>query len=45
MNLVAFEFGNMLLVKSRETGLTVLFQLCKLLVSACAITKLNLSGT
>ena len=39
MNLIAFEFGNVLLVKSTETGLNVFFQLGKLLVSVSAIAK------
>ena len=45
MNLIAFEFGNVLPVKSTETGLTVFFQVCKLLVSVCDIAKLNFCGT
>ena len=41
MNLIAFEFGDVLLVQSMESGLNVFFQLGKLLVSASAIAKLN----
>ena len=41
MNLIAFEFGDVLLVKSTESGLNVYFQLGKLLVSVSAITKVN----
>ena len=44
MNLVAFESGNVLLVKSTEAGQTVFFQLCKLLLSVRAIAKLNFWG-
>ena len=40
MNLIAFEFGNVLLVKSTETGLTVFFHLCKLLTSTSTSTVL-----
>ena len=45
MNLIAFEFGNVLLVKSTETGLNVFFQLSKLLVSVSAIAKQNFCST
>ena len=45
LNLIAFEFGNLLLVKSTETGLNVFFQLDKLLVSVSAIEKLNFCST
>ena len=41
MYLTAFEFGDVFLVKSTETSLTVFFQLCKLIVSICSIAKLN----
>ena len=41
MNLIAFEFSDVLLVKSTETSLNVFFQLGKLLVSVSAIAKLN----
>ena len=45
MNLIAFEFGSLLLVKSTETGITVFFffQLRKLLVSVSVIAKLFVS--
>ena len=44
MKIIAFEFGNVLLVKSKETGLPF-FQLCKLLVSVRSVTaKLNFCG-
>ena len=45
MNLIVFEFGHVLLVKSMETGLNAFFQLGKLLVSVSAIARLNFSST
>ena len=45
MNLIAFEFGDALLVKSKETGLNVFFQLGKFLVSVSAIARLNFCST
>ena len=45
MNLIAFEFSDVLLVKSTETSLNVFFQLGKLLVSVSAIAKLNFCST
>ena len=41
MKLVAFESGNVHLVKSTATALTVFFSLCKLLESVSAMAKLN----
>ena len=45
MNLIAIGFGDVLLVKSTETGLNVFFQLRKLLLSVSAIAKLNFCST
>ena len=41
MNSIAFEFCSVLVVKSTERGLAVLFQLLMLFVSVSAITKVN----
>ena len=45
MKSIAVEFGNVLPIKSTETGLAVFFQLFKLLVSVSAITKLTFCDT
>ena len=45
MNFIAFPFGDVLLVKSTETGPNVFFQLGKLLVSVSTIAKLNFCGS
>ena len=45
MNLIGFEFGDVLLVKSTESGLNVYFQLGKFLVSVSTIAKVNYYST